>query len=79
MAFREPSHGRMIAAGAAHEAEAVAAVLDRLHQSPAPPAEADDAGVDHPVRRTFQKITKPSGTPVMSGRNAVGWRATPSG
>ena len=31
------------------------------------------------VRRTFQKIGKPSGTPVMSWRNAVGICATPSG
>ena len=31
------------------------------------------------VRRTFQKIGKPSGMPVISWRNAVGSRAIPSG
>ena len=67
-----------IATGTTHEVEAVALALDRLHQLLAPPAEADDASVDHAVRRTFQKITKPSGTPVMFWRKAVGWRLEPS-
>ncbi len=31
------------------------------------------------MRRTFQKITNPSSTPVMSRRNAVGDCASPSG
>ena len=42
-------------------------------------AEDDDDRVGAQVRRTFQKITKPSGTPVMSLRNAVGSCANPSG
>ena len=42
-------------------------------------AKDDDDRVGAQVRRTFQKITKPSGTPVMSWRNAVGNCANPSG
>jgi hypothetical protein len=41
--------------------------------------EDDDDGRLRQARRTFQKIGKPSGTPVTVGRYAVGSCANPSG
>ena len=69
MALSEFRHGPDIAACAAHEAQAVALALDRLDEVLAPPAEADDAGIDH--RMSIAQVpmlkTGDHGTSTVSG------------
>src|SRR3984957_7880569 len=59
MPFGKARHRLVVAAGTANEAKAVALALDRLHQVLAPPAEANDASVDHRPRTASDPLHVP--------------------